>query len=361
MQKIILTTGGTGGHIFPALAVAEALYRNNPDSEVLFVGSHYGPEKELVSRAGIAFEGLPVRGFLGRGVKALAAGARMSVALVKALGLVGKFRPQVVAGFGGYAAFAPMLAGVLRGVPCLLHEQNAIAGTSNRILGKMARRICLSLPGTEGFPQEKCELTGNPVRQDICKAGEQERNFGTRHLLVLGGSQGAHALNKLMVNMLPELKAANIEILHQTGVTDEQATREAYAKAGYAPDCVQAFIRDMASTYTWADLVLCRSGASTVAELCACGLPALLVPFPHAIHDHQTRNARVMADSGAAQLLPEAGLEAKTCMELITQLMQDNAARQTMSGAARKLAQTDAADRVANAIVSLAEHYGKEA
>lgn len=359
MQKIILTTGGTGGHIFPALAVAEALYRNNPGTEVLFVGSHYGPEKELVSRAGIAFEGLPVRGFLGRGVKAFAAGARMSVALVKALGLVGRFRPQVVAGFGGYAAFAPMLAGVLRGVPCLLHEQNAIAGTSNRILGKMARHICLSLPGTEGFPQEKCEITGNPVRQDICKAGGQERGFTSRHLLVLGGSQGAHALNELMIAMLPALKAAHIEILHQTGVKDEQATREAYVAAGYAPDCVQPFIRDMARTYSWADLVLCRSGASTVAELCACGLPALLVPFPHAIHDHQTRNARVMADSGAAQLLPEAGLDADTCSGIITQLMQDAASRQVMSLAARQLAQTDAADRVAKAIVTLAENYGK--
>ncbi len=359
MQKIILTTGGTGGHIFPALAVAEALHRNNPDTEVLFVGSHYGPEKDLVSRAGIAFEGLPVRGFLGRGVKALAAGARMSVALIKAMGLVGRFRPQVVAGFGGYAAFAPMLAGVLRNVPCLLHEQNAIAGTSNRILGKMARRICLSLPGTEGFPQEKCVLTGNPVRQDICKAGEQPRGFGTRHLLVLGGSQGAHALNEFMVGMLPALRAANIEILHQTGVKDEQATREAYVAAGYAPDCVQAFIGDMATTYAWADLVLCRSGASTVAELCTCGLPALLVPFPHAIHDHQTRNARVMADSGAARLLPEAGLDARTCTGLITSLMQDNASRQGMSLAARTLAQTDAADRVAKAIVALAEQYGK--
>ena len=359
MQKIILTTGGTGGHIFPALAVAEALYRHNPATEVLFVGSHYGPEKELVSRAGIAFEGLPVRGFLGRGVKAIAAGARMTVALVKALGLVGRFRPQAVAGFGGYAAFAPMLAGALRGVPCLLHEQNAIAGTSNRILGKLARRICLSLPGTEGFPQAKCELTGNPVRQDICKAGEQERNFASRHLLVLGGSQGAHALNELMVAKLPALKAANIEILHQTGTRDEQATREAYVAAGYAPECVQAFINDMASTYAWADLVLCRSGASTVAELCACGLPALLVPFPHAIHDHQTHNARVMADAGAAQLMPEAGLESSSCAGMITQLMHDNTTRQGMSLAARKLAQTDAADRVAKAIVLLAEHYGK--
>lgn len=346
MQKIILTTGGTGGHIFPALAVAEALQRHNPKVEILFMGSLYGPEKDLVGRAGINFEGLPVRGFLGRGVKAIGAAARMAFSLVKAVNTVKCFRPQAVVGFGGYAAFAPMLAGVLCGVPCLLHEQNAIAGTSNRILGKLARKICLSLPGTEGFPKEKCTVSGNPVRAEVCAAGAKERQFATKHLLVLGGSQGAHALNELMVEILPQLRAAGVEILHQTGVKDEAETRAAYVAAGYSPDCVKPFINDMAATYGWADLALCRSGASTVAELCACGLPAILVPFPHAIHDHQTRNARVMVDAGAAQLMPEDSLNADWCACVVTQLLQEEATRERMSQAARQLARVDAADSV---------------
>ena len=151
MERVLLTTGGTGGHIFPALAVAEALRLRHPGVELLFVGSQYGPEQRLARAAGIDFIGLPVRGFLGRGLRAFAAAGRMACAVCRARGIIRRFRPQVVAGFGGYAAFAPMLAARLAGVPTVLHEQNAIAGMSNRILGRLARRICLSLPGTEGF------------------------------------------------------------------------------------------------------------------------------------------------------------------------------------------------------------------
>ncbi|WP_300127957.1 glycosyltransferase, partial [Desulfovibrio sp.] len=154
MDKILLTTGGTGGHIFPALAVAEEVRRRNPDAKLLFVGSEYGPEGRLCARAGIDFAGLPVRGFLGRGFRAFGAAARMGVAVGKALALVRGFRPDAVTGFGGYAAFAPMLAARLSGVPALLHEQNAVAGTSNRVLARLARKVCISLPGTRGFPAE---------------------------------------------------------------------------------------------------------------------------------------------------------------------------------------------------------------
>ena len=184
------------------------------------------------------------------------------------------------------------------------------------------------------------------MRADVCAAGKAERQYTTRHLLVLGGSQGAHALNDLLVDILPQLKQAGIEILHQTGAKDELTTRAAYIAAGYASECVKPFINDMAATYAWADLALCRSGASTIAELCACGLPAILVPFPHAIHDHQTRNARVMVDAGAAQLMPESALDAEWCACVVSQLLQDSATRQSMSKAARQLARVDAADNV---------------
>ncbi|WP_165078919.1 MULTISPECIES: undecaprenyldiphospho-muramoylpentapeptide beta-N-acetylglucosaminyltransferase [unclassified Desulfovibrio] len=357
MDKILLTTGGTGGHIFPALAVAEELRRRTPGARLLFVGSEYGPEARLCARAGIEFAGLPVRGFLGRGLRAVGAAARMSVAVGKALSLVRGFRPDAVAGFGGYAAFAPMLAARLCGVPAVLHEQNAVAGTSNRVLARLARRVCVSLPGTQGFPAEKCVLTGNPVRAAIAGVADRRKDAatrGTKRLLVLGGSQGAHSLNRLLPGLLAELKAAGVEIRHQCGGKDLDATRAAYAEAGYAPDCVSAFIDDMAEAYAWADLALCRAGASTVAELCAGGVPSVLVPFPAAIHDHQTRNAEVVAQAGAGRLVQERDFPQTGMAALLLGLLADPAALAAMGRAARGLSRTDAAAAVADALTAVA-------
>ena len=354
MDKILLTTGGTGGHIFPALAVAEEIRQRWPQAELLFVGSLYGPEQRLAARAGIPFEGLPVRGVLGRGLKAVAAGGRMAWAVCKALGIVRRFRPQVIVGFGGYAAFAPMLAGRLLGVPGVLHEQNAIAGASNRLLSRLARQVCLSLPQTEGFAHADCILTGNPVRQGVAAVGHQERDFSTRHLLIMGGSQGARAINRLVPGILPALRAAGVEVRHQAGPAGLEETRAAYAEAGHDPACVTAFIEDMPAAYAWADLALCRAGASTVAELCAAGLPAVLVPFPRAIHDHQTRNAEVMVQVGAALLIPEHTLAGAGLAELLPELLQDDTRRTAMSAAALGAARPDAAARVTDVVARIA-------
>ena len=355
MDKVLLTTGGTGGHIFPALAVAEELRRRNPGARLLFVGSLHGPESRLCEAAGIPFAGLPVRGFLGRGARALGAAARMGVAAARAVGLVRAFRPDAVAGFGGYAAFAPMLAARLCGVPSLLHEQNAVAGTSNRLLSRLARKVCVSLPETQGFPAEKCILTGNPVRAAIADvAGRRESRRGTRRLLVLGGSQGAHSLNTLLPGLLSRLRAAGVDIRHQCGERDLAATRAAYVQAGYAPDCVSAFIDDMGGVYAWADLALCRAGASTVAELCAAGLPSVLVPFPAAIHDHQTRNAEVVARAGAARLVQERDFASTDMGALLEQLLGDTATLDDMRRAALSLACPQAAAAVADALERVA-------
>jgi UDP-N-acetylglucosamine--N-acetylmuramyl-(pentapeptide) pyrophosphoryl-undecaprenol N-acetylglucosamine transferase len=346
MKSVILTTGGTGGHIFPALAVADEIRRQYPGLRLKFVGSLYGPEKELARKTGIPFEGLPVRGFLGRGLRAVAAGAMLAAAVAKAAGIVRRCKPQIVLGFGGYASLAPMLAAVLLGVPSVLHEQNAVAGASNRLMGRFTRRVCLSWPGTPGFARAKCVLTGNPVRADVCAAGHETRRRPTRRLLVLGGSQGARALNDLLPKILPRLAAAGVEIRHQSGKNDEHATRRAYASAGYAPECVNAFIDDMAEAYRWADLVMCRAGASTAAELCVAGLPAVLVPFPHAAHDHQTHNARILEKAGAAALLPESGLRPDSAFELLLELLGDEDRRGRMSLAALRTGRPDAAARV---------------
>lgn len=346
MERLLLTTGGTGGHIFPALAVAEALRRVCPQARILFVGSDYGPEARLAASAGLDFVGLPVRGVVGRGFRAAGSVARLLAATGRALAVVRRFRPQVVAGFGGYAAVAPMLAGRCLGVPCVLHEQNAVAGASNRLLAHLARKVCLSLPGSEGFPREKCVLTGNPVRAAVAAVGAEPRDFSGRHLLIMGGSLGAHAINMHMREHVPRLRAAGVAILHQTGSADVAAVRAAYVAAGYDPSCVTAFIDDMAAAYAWADLALCRAGATSVAELCAAGVPSVLVPFPFAAHDHQTRNAEALRDAGAALLVPQVHMESAGIVDRVLELLDDPRRRAAMSAAARRNARPDAADRV---------------
>ena len=239
-----------------------------------------------------------------------------------------------------------MLAARILGVPGVLHEQNAIAGASNRFLARLARRVCISLPNTSGFDMKKCVFTGNPVRAAVSAVGQVDRHRQTRRLLVMGGSQGAHALNAFMLENLAEFRGAGVEIRHQTGLTDEGSVRAAYMAAGYAPECVSAFIDDMAGAYAWADVALCRAGASTVAELCAAGLPSVLVPFPYAIHDHQTRNAEVLTRSGAAVLVPEGRMAVQRMSDILLRLLTMPGEREPMAAAALAAARPDAAARV---------------
>lgn len=365
--RIILTTGGTGGHIFPALAVAEALRRKRPDVEILFIGGLYGPEKELVEKANIAFVGLPVRGFIGRGFKALSALAAMSTAIGQAMNVVREFKPHAVMGFGGYAAFAAVFAAWLLRCPCALHEQNAIPGQANRILGKLVRRICLSWPqpaDRPGFPPERCVSTGNPIRSGIAALGQEKpAHEGAPHLLVMGGSLGARAINDLVVGMLPELREAGIAITHQTGKNECDNVRRAYLAAGYRQDeadaIVQPFIHDMAAAYSACDLALCRAGATSMAELAATGTPAVFLPFPQAAHDHQTANARAMQEAGGGILLPQSEAQAmaqeKRLAPMLLDLLNDRPRLAAMREGALSLACPEAADTVADELLTLAE------
>lgn len=353
MEKVLLTTGGTGGHIFPALAVAEALRRRHPQVRILFAGSQYGPEARLAAQAGLEFVGLPVRGLVGRGWRGLAAAAGMAAACGSAVRLMRRFRPDVAAGFGGYAAFAPLLAARLCGVPCVLHEQNAVAGASNRLLGRLADTVCLSLEATQGFVPEKCVLTGNPVRAAVAAVGERPRAFGSRRLLIMGGSQGAHALNVYVMERLTLLREAGVEVRHQTGKRDHDTVRAAYVAAGFDESCVSPFIDDMASAYAWADVAFCRAGATTVAELCAAGLPAVLVPFPHAAHDHQRSNAVALSQAGAARWLAEDRMREEGLLEGIVRLLDAPEERRQMAEAARRAARPQAAEAVCDVLERL--------
>ena len=353
MPRVILTTGGTGGHIFPALAVGEAL--KAAGAELLFVGGTYGPEASLALKAGLNFTGLPGRGFMGRGLRAIPAAGSMLVAFGKALGIVRDFRPCAVAAFGGYASFAPALAAVALRIPLLIHEQNAVAGACNRFLSRFASAVCASAPDTAGLARPFI-LTGNPVRAAMEKTAEGVGQ-ARKNLLVLGGSQGAHSLNDFVIGILAELKRAGINIRHQTGARDYDRVARAYAAAGLDPDCVAPFIDDMPEAYAWASAALCRAGASTIAELCICGLPSVLVPFPAAIRDHQTLNAKVLASAGAAELLPESELKAKGCA-ILEDLFNHPEKLAEMARAAATLARPGAAAAVALEIGKLCKTRG---
>ncbi len=353
MNRIILTTGGTGGHIFPALAVAEELRQRG--AKLLFVGSEFGSEARLAKQAGIDFCGLPVRGVLGRGMRSVGAACALLRAVFQARSVVADFRPDVVAGFGAYASFAPLMAARLRGVPLAIHEQNAMPGMTNRLLSRLASRVFLSLPDTTGaFQASKCLLTGNPVRQSIVALGSSgQEDFSGRRLLVMGGSQGARAINSVILASLERLMAAGIQIRHQTGTGDLDRVRAGYAAHGFDVSGVTPFIDDVAGAYAWADLVLCRAGATSVAELAVAGKPSVLIPFPYATHDHQTCNARVMMEQGASVLVPESTIGQNDVGGLLVELLQDSARLKTMSVQARACARPDAAAQVAQGILDL--------
>ena len=354
LERVLLTTGGTGGHIFPALAVAQAVRRRHPDCRLLFVGG-MGPEKALAEKAGLEFAALPVRGVLGRGFRGLAALFGLGLSVFRALAVLRRFKPQVVAGFGGFAGFCPVLAAWLSRTPTLIHEQNSVPGAANRILGRFARRVCVSFEQSAShFPAAKVLRTGNPVRADIAQSASRRWNrSSTRRLLILGGSQGAKAINDAVLAALPELGTMGVDIFHQAGAADEVRVRQGYREAGADPASVHGFVDDMAEAYAWADLAVCRAGASTVFELAAAGLPAVFVPFPFATHDHQTTNAKSMVEAGAARLLPQDQLDAEGLAELILELFTDRQALRSMAEAALGQAMPDAAEVIARELETL--------
>lgn len=367
MQRVIITTGGTGGHITPALAVAEEIQKRFPQAKLLFLGGNYGPEAEMASKAGLEFTGLPVRGFVGRGFKGIGAAYGMARSLISALGVMRRFSPQLVVGFGGYAAFAGVLAARLYGVRTAIHEQNAFPGVTNRLLGRVAKRIYLSMPDASGvFPATKCVMTGNPVRSGIVKLYDKQKRASSLainddrpgRLLIMGGSQGARAINDGILSVLPQLQDAGLEIWHLTGHADYERITEAYRKANARQVRIDAFLFEPASAYEWADLILCRAGASSLAEITTAGLPSVLVPFPFATHDHQRHNAEYLVKEGAAVLLEQErfyGEEAKPA-ELagcILSLMQDKKKLADMARKSHELARPYAAAHLVDELESL--------
>ncbi|MDH4166478.1 MAG: undecaprenyldiphospho-muramoylpentapeptide beta-N-acetylglucosaminyltransferase [Gammaproteobacteria bacterium] len=353
----MVMAGGTGGHVFPALATARVLQRRGYD--IVWLGTRQGIEARLVPAAGIAVEWLSVGGLRGKGVVTLlAAPFRLLLAIRQAMRAIRKHQPMVVLGAGGFASGPGGIAAWLLGRPLVVHEQNAVAGLTNRVLARLARRVL------EGFPDSfgsgvRAERVGNPVRPEIVAIAPPERRYAGREgavrLLVFGGSQGAARLNAVLPAAIGELPAAlRPAVLHQTGKHNFAETVQAYRSRGIEAD-VRPFIDDMASAYGWADLAVCRSGALTVAELAAAGVPAVLVPFPAAVDDHQTRNARYAVQAGAAKLMPEGELTPVSLAALLRALLEaGRPLLSRMAMAARTSAIIDADVRLADACMQAA-------
>ncbi len=347
-MRMLLAGGGTGGHLFPAVAIAEQLLRQDHNAEVRFVGTAKGLEAKLLPKLGLTLELIDMVGLVGRGLRgAWQLMPKLLRSLRQSLKIVQQFKPDIVVGVGGYASFPVLIAAHLKGVPFILHEQNAKPGLSNRVLAYFAQRVCLSIPGSGArLPQRKLVMTGNPLRQGVAEMDTAIPSAGK--LLVFGGSRGAHAINELMIKSMPLLRRSGVTVavLHQTGETDAPEAIAAYRTAGETDVEVVPFIDDMAGAYMSAQLVVCRAGATTIAELCACGRPALIIPFPYAAADHQTANAAAMEAAGAAKVLVQADLTPERLAAAISELWHDKERLLQMANSARSLGQKDAAQRV---------------
>lgn len=344
---VLIMAGGTGGHVFPGLAVADALAARG--ARVHWLGTHRGLEAQLVPQAGIPLHVLDMGGLRGKSRLAqLRTGANLLGAVWQGLRLIRRLKPDCVLGMGGYAAGPGGLASWLLRRPLLIHEQNAVPGTTNRLLAHLARRVLQGFPLSWGGA--KAHYVGNPVRRDIsalpAPAARMAGRDGALRVLVLGGSLGARPINQLLPAALercaPERRP---EVWHQTGRNEASAVAEAYRSAGVEARVVP-FIDDMAAAYGWADLVVCRAGALTVAELAAAGVGALLVPLPHAIDDHQSANARWLVERGAGLLLPQAQLDPERLAEQLTALAADRAQLLAWAEAARAAARPEATTAV---------------
>lgn len=352
-MRVILVGGGTGGHLFPGLAVAREFQRRNAMTEILFVGTQQGIEARVLPQEGFKLELIPVRGLKGRGLSGwLDALYGIPAGLWRSLGIIRKFHPDLVIGLGGYASGPFLVAAKLKRLRCAVMEQNLRPGFTNKALGPWVDRVFTSYAGSAAyFPRATVLETGNPVRWSRLPAYEGSGQFT---LLIFGGSAGAHRLNLAVVEALRKLPdlASGLQLIHQTGEADFPAIQQAYGSLPFSAE-VRPFIEKMDEAYARADLVICRAGATTVAELTAFGKAAILVPYPYAIYDHQRWNAKAMADRGAAEMVLDRELSGEKLAERIRAYVTDRAQIQRMANAAGALGRPAAAARVVDECYAL--------
>ncbi|MDR1273837.1 MAG: undecaprenyldiphospho-muramoylpentapeptide beta-N-acetylglucosaminyltransferase [Odoribacteraceae bacterium] len=370
MKKIIISGGGTGGHVFPALAIADALKRSGEEVEILFVGARGKMEMEKVPAAGYRVEGLPVRGFQRRLTwKNVLVLASLYKSLRAARRIVRDFRPDVVVGVGGYASGPVGRVAARRGIPLVLQEQNSHAGVTNRLLARRATAVCVAYEGMERFfGAGKVIFTGNPARAGLLQARDAREEGIAFHgldparktVLVTGGSLGAGSVNRAMVAALGALAALEgAQVLWQCGGFYHAALERQLAGLLPANVVLLAFLERMDLAYACADLVVARAGAGTISELCLLGKAAVLVPSPNVAEDHQTRNARALVDKGAAVMIEDGEIEARLG-ETLRDLLDDDARRLALAGNARALGVADADERIARIILSIEKSNAKD-
>ena len=354
-MKYLISGGGTGVHIFPAVSIANALRELDPQAEILFVGALGRMEMERVPEAGYKIIGLPVRGFnRAQPWKNVSVLIDLMRSMLQARRIIRDFRPDAGVGVGGYASGAAMKVAARMGVPILLQEQNGFAGVTNKLLKNDAKKICVAYPEMERFfPKDKIILTGNPVRQNLLK-GKREEVKGERNLLVIGGSLGARTINEAVKAALPELSKAGLHVVWQTGKGYYEKCHAAWEAAG-SPKNIEclAFLNDMQDRYATADLVISRAGASSISELCLLGKPAVLVPSPNVAEDHQTHNAMALVRREAAVLVKDAEAAEKLIPTALA-LIADNKRLKQLHDNVLQLAEPDSARRIAEEVIKLA-------
>jgi UDP-N-acetylglucosamine--N-acetylmuramyl-(pentapeptide) pyrophosphoryl-undecaprenol N-acetylglucosamine transferase len=350
-KRVVIAGGGTGGHLYPGIALARALMRRDMDIEISFVGTQKGIEAKVLPREGFALKTILSAGLLGK--KKIARWVslfKLPIGTAQSICFLIRKRPGLVVGVGGFASGPLVLSAWILRIPILIHEQNSIPGMTNKWLGKIADKIAVSFKkSSEAFPKEKVEVTGNMIREEFfqSKKDTPKKLEGPFHVLVLGGSQGAHSINMAMVEALESLseKKGALYITHQTGEADYEIVNKKYKENKFLCD-IRPFIDDMAHQYKKASLVICRAGATTLAEITACGKMSVLVPFPHATHNHQEKNARILEAANAGELVLDEDLSGPRIAESILQAMAEPERLEEMEENSYKLGNRDATEKV---------------
>jgi UDP-N-acetylglucosamine--N-acetylmuramyl-(pentapeptide) pyrophosphoryl-undecaprenol N-acetylglucosamine transferase len=351
-MRVLIAGGGTGGHVFPGVALAEEVVTRHPGNDVVFVGTARGLEATVVPQAGFPLELIDVKGLKGKGPWRLLWNLLLIPrAFFQSWLALRRWRPDIVVGVGGYASGPVVLVAWLMRIPTAVQEQNAIAGFTNRLLGKVVDAAFTAFPeAARHFGAKKVFQLGNPIRRKLMENFMRPQVVHERpRVLVFGGSQGAHALNMRVMEALPHLAdlRETIQITHQTGAKDREYVERGYRAVGFAPD-VREFITDMSTAYAESDLVVCRAGATTLAELTVCKKPAILVPFPHAADNHQVVNAKSLVDAGAAVMIEEKDLTGEVLAHEIRRILQSPEARESMARSAGRLGSPQAAKEIAD-------------
>ncbi|HEX2521846.1 MAG TPA: undecaprenyldiphospho-muramoylpentapeptide beta-N-acetylglucosaminyltransferase [Terriglobia bacterium] len=354
--RVLIAGGGTGGHIYPGIAIAKELQRRHPHSQFLFVGTERGLESRIVPNEGFRLERITVAGLKGMGgLRQLTNSMAIPKSLWESCRILRRFRPSVVIGVGGYSSGPPVLMAVLMGIPAMLQEQNALPGLTNRLLGQFVRRVAAGFQEATAYFGSKTVVTGNPVRSGFSKI-QQPQESARFTLLISGGSRGSQAINQAVVDAL-QIMTPNLEKLHwihQTGEQDHKMVLQAYQGAGASAD-VRPFFNDMPEQFAKAHLLICRSGATTLAEITVAGKAALLVPFPQAADDHQRKNAEALVRAGAAEMLLQKDLDGSRLADRIQYFFQNRDVLSRMENSSRGLGRPDATERIADLIEELGE------